>query len=95
MIDTSMYRQNRLDATDGQEDTMRSEPDAASTLLEEISKHSLLIMPPASIHGYDLLDKRWSRLLVSNISDVKWNAELFRQVILPPRDKNLLEAVVK
>ncbi|KAH4847096.1 hypothetical protein HBH75_166030 [Parastagonospora nodorum] len=95
MIDTSMYKQIRLGATDGQEDTMRSEPDAASTLSEEIPKHSFLLMLPASIHGYDLLDKRWSQLLVSNISDVKWNAELFKQVILPPREKNLLEAVVK
>lgn len=95
MIDTSMYKQICLAATDDQEDTMRSEHDAASTLSEKALENSFLLMLPASIHGYDLIDNRWSKLLVSNISDVEGNAELFEQVILPDSDKDLLYAMTK
>ncbi|KAF2965660.1 hypothetical protein GQX73_g7926 [Xylaria multiplex] len=49
---------------------------------------------PAHIHGYDLAEKTWKLIRVDRTTNVTWNKSIFKQLVLPSRDKELIQAVV-
>ena len=48
-----------------------------------------------AVRGYCLTLKAWTSFRVQNISDIKWNANAFEALVIPPARKTLLEALVK
>ncbi|KAI1130671.1 P-loop containing nucleoside triphosphate hydrolase protein [Nemania abortiva] len=49
---------------------------------------------PAHIHGYDLSEKAWKLIRVDRTTDVTWNKNIFKRLVLPSGDKELIQAVV-
>ena len=54
----------------------------------------VLLLPP-KILGYGLHDKKWRSLLVKHLHPVRWNKKAFEQLVLDPRKKELVEAMVR
>ncbi|KAK3314264.1 hypothetical protein B0H66DRAFT_568105 [Apodospora peruviana] len=52
-----------------------------------------MLLPPG-IHGFLLGEKKWVHLLVDRIRPISWNKEAFEKLVLPPRIKNLVKALV-
>ncbi|KAI5928584.1 P-loop containing nucleoside triphosphate hydrolase protein [Camillea tinctor] len=49
---------------------------------------------PARIHAYDLSDKKWKLIPVDQTTDVTWNKNIFKRLVLPAQTKELVQAVV-
>ncbi|CAG8954560.1 hypothetical protein HYFRA_00004477 [Hymenoscyphus fraxineus] len=54
---------------------------------------ALLLFPPV-IPGYSLLRKQWSNLHVDQISDVVWNKQAFKDLVVDEETKELVQALV-
>ncbi|PMD40230.1 P-loop containing nucleoside triphosphate hydrolase protein [Hyaloscypha variabilis F] len=52
------------------------------------------ILCPHSIQGFYLKEKHWVSLYVSNVEPVKWNKEAFDRLVLPPKTKELIKALL-
>ncbi|KAI0099849.1 P-loop containing nucleoside triphosphate hydrolase protein [Nemania sp. FL0031] len=57
-------------------------------------RDNFLACLPAHIHGYDLSEKTWKLIRVDQTTDVTWNKNIFKQLVLPSHDKELIQAVV-
>ncbi|KAF2112712.1 hypothetical protein BDV96DRAFT_580284 [Lophiotrema nucula] len=53
-----------------------------------------LLLLPRYIEAFHMEEKRWMWLLVSNISDVIWNQNVFDTLVLPDDTKELIKALV-
>lgn len=51
------------------------------------------LLPP-QIKGYNLRRKAWHDLAVDNIHDVQWNREAFQSLVIEPKAKDFIEALV-
>ncbi|KAK4245454.1 Fidgetin-like protein 1 [Corynascus novoguineensis] len=63
------------------------------TTTTELSETDIMLLPPG-IHGFFLKEKKWVHLHINNISPVTWNKEAFDRLVLPPRIKNMVRALV-
>jgi SpoVK/Ycf46/Vps4 family AAA+-type ATPase len=54
---------------------------------------SILLMQP-DIYGFYLNEKKWIRLFVDCIHPVTWNTKAYERLVLPPRTKELIRALV-
>lgn len=52
------------------------------------------LMMPATVPGYDFLEKEWVRLPVSNIEPIQWNKQPFEDLVLAEDVKHLVKALV-
>ena len=52
------------------------------------------LMMPTEIPGYDLLEKEWINLPVSNITPIRWSEQPFEDLVLPEETKRLVRAMV-
>lgn len=59
----------------------------------EPTQDEFLIMPE-EIPGYDLLEKEWVQLPVSNIKPITWNKQPFEDLVLSDDIKHLVKAMV-
>ncbi|KAF2738895.1 P-loop containing nucleoside triphosphate hydrolase protein [Polyplosphaeria fusca] len=90
MVDLATYHQLHPEAAEPQQND--------ETLLENGDSPPegdfLLLLPP-SIKGYGFHDKKWTRLPVEYIRDVKWSGDTFdRRLVLKPQKKELIKALV-
>lgn len=51
------------------------------------------LLPP-QIKGYNLRRKAWHDLAVDHIHDVQWNREAFQSLVIEPKAKDFIEALV-
>jgi hypothetical protein len=51
-------------------------------------------MMPRELPGYDLQEKEWIDLPVSDITPIDWKTELFENLVLPEETKRLVRAMV-
>ncbi|KAL2143334.1 hypothetical protein VTI28DRAFT_10577 [Corynascus sepedonium] len=63
------------------------------TITTELSETDIMLLPPG-IHGFFMKEKKWVHLHINNISPVAWNKEAFDRLVLPPRIKNMVRALV-
>lgn len=61
---------------------------------EEPPEGDFVLLLPAVIYGFHMQDKKWQPLLVSNISDVVWDKDVFDTLVLPADTKDLIMALV-
>lgn len=52
------------------------------------------LMMPTEIPGYDLLEKEWINLPISNITPIRWSKQPFEDLVLPEETKRLVRAMV-
>lgn len=52
------------------------------------------LMMPSTMSGYNLLEKEWVDLSVSNIKSIRWNKQPFEDLVLPKETKDLVRAMV-
>ncbi|KAK4185152.1 P-loop containing nucleoside triphosphate hydrolase protein [Podospora australis] len=92
MVDYKMYKRMhpRKKIFEEQADDLGSE---AMNKTEPPSDDFLTIMPP-EVHAYDLSAKIWKLIRVDYITDVTWNKEAFRRLVVPPETKELIQAAV-
>ncbi|KAI9690898.1 MAG: hypothetical protein M1822_008518 [Bathelium mastoideum] len=63
------------------------------TFQDEPTEDEFLMMP-LSIPGYNLLDKEWLNLPVSDITPIRWSKQPFEDLVLPEETKRLVRAMV-
>ena len=66
----------------------------ASELNQEKPPRELEFLFPPSIKGYNLRRKKWYEISVDYISDVTWNREAFRTLVVESKAKDLIQALV-
>lgn len=60
----------------------------------EIPNEEDYILMPPQIHGFVLKEKKWVSFLVHLISPIQWNKDAFRRLVIPPRTKELVKALI-
>ncbi|KAH0547672.1 hypothetical protein FGG08_000161 [Glutinoglossum americanum] len=53
-----------------------------------------LFLLPANVHGFNMQEKKWSNLMIDGTSDIEWNKNAFKQLVLAPKTKELIQALV-
>lgn len=61
---------------------------------EEPPDEKFNFLVPREIKGYNLRLKKWFDLEVDRISEVKWNVEAFENLVINPKAKDLIRALV-
>ncbi|KAJ6024683.1 ATPase AAA-type core [Penicillium herquei] len=56
---------------------------------------NLLLLLPATVHGFGFQDKKWRLLSVSQICPIEWNEQAFEHLVLNSTKKELIQALVK
>ncbi|KAJ5263554.1 ATPase AAA-type core [Penicillium angulare] len=56
---------------------------------------NLLLLLPATVHGFGFQDKKWRLLFVSQIKPIQWNEQAFDHLVLDWTKKELIQALVK
>ncbi|KAL2170510.1 hypothetical protein VTG60DRAFT_4796 [Thermothelomyces hinnuleus] len=95
MIDMATYKE--LHAKEQQYGAAESRDDLGKEAIESDTPPQdpfVLLLPP-KILGYGLHDKKWRSLLVRHLRPVRWNKKAFEQLVLDPRKKELIEAMVR
>lgn len=54
---------------------------------------ALLVFPP-TVMAYNLQEKTWRELFVDRITDIRWNKQAFTDLVVDPKTKELVQAVV-
>ncbi|CAM1504720.1 Fc.00g023110.m01.CDS01 [Cosmosporella sp. VM-42] len=92
MVDYSIFR--RLHP---QKDIFRTEADDLGTdavdKTEPPDGEFLAMMPP-EIHAFDFATKTWKLIRTDRITDVTWNKDAFKRLVIPAKNKELIEAAV-
>ncbi|KAK1516996.1 uncharacterized protein CCOS01_12545 [Colletotrichum costaricense] len=60
---------------------------------EDLPQKAELLLP-ATIHGFNLKEKRWVNLFVDNIHEVDWNHRAFDRLVLDVKIKEMIRALV-
>lgn len=55
---------------------------------------NFIYLLPSTIKGYNLQRKKWLDLQVNRISEVTWNKEAFKSLVLDLKTKDLIEALI-
>jgi SpoVK/Ycf46/Vps4 family AAA+-type ATPase len=96
MIDPSTYTQLHSDE-DTSADSLSSKDDLGGDAMasDRPPGGNFLLLSPPTVHGYDVNEHRWRKLLVIKTAPVVWNKSSFEQLILDQDDKDHLTAAVK
>ena len=52
-----------------------------------------MVFPP-TVMAYNLQEKTWRELFVDRITDIRWNKQAFTDLVVDPKTKELVQAVV-
>ncbi|KAF8534602.1 P-loop containing nucleoside triphosphate hydrolase protein [Trichophaea hybrida] len=55
---------------------------------------NFLLLLPATVHGFNLQEKKWVKLMVDRILPMEWNKQAFEGLVMEPRTKELVKALV-
>jgi SpoVK/Ycf46/Vps4 family AAA+-type ATPase len=61
---------------------------------EESPEAQFLLCLPATIYGFNMQEKSWTNLLVSNIEPMKWDKESFKSLAVDTETKEIITALV-
>jgi SpoVK/Ycf46/Vps4 family AAA+-type ATPase len=67
---------------------------APDFMRRETPPEPMLLLLPHIIVGFDMINKKWSHLKVSNITDVVWNKEAFQSLVIEDEMKICVQALV-
>jgi AAA+ superfamily predicted ATPase len=83
MVDALAYNQHLCDTgTSATNLRLKSDLSNDAMALDQPPLGSFLFLLPPTIHGYDISERQWKRLLTSNTSPVIWNKRAFDHIIL-------------
>lgn len=79
-------------------------PETATELYDELGPEAMakeeppddrfeLLLPP-TIKGFNMQRKQWVDLVAERITDVQWNEDTFRMVVMNSKAKDLIQALV-
>ncbi|KAL1626003.1 hypothetical protein SLS56_007061 [Neofusicoccum ribis] len=60
----------------------------------DIPDDPFALLLPAHVLGYGLQDKKWRSLDVDFVEDLAWNSTAFERLVLSPRKKEIIKALV-
>lgn len=95
MIDMMTYRE--LHPRDGKpfaEGDPNTELDAETMKRDHPPGENFVYLLPLTIVGYNLRRKKWVDLQVDQISEVVWNKEAFKSLVLDRKTKDLIQALI-
>ncbi|KAH9908654.1 P-loop containing nucleoside triphosphate hydrolase protein [Xylariomycetidae sp. FL2044] len=84
----NMYRRHHSNYNH-EDDLDRDAMEATETPSDDI----LAMLPPV-IHAFDLSTKVWQLIQTERITDVTWNKDAFKQLVIPADTRELVEAAV-
>ncbi|KAK4040164.1 hypothetical protein C8A01DRAFT_35852 [Parachaetomium inaequale] len=92
MVDYKIFKRMhpRNSAFSSQVDDLGTE---AMNKKEPPDDHFLALLPP-QIHAFDFSTKSWKFIDVDRITDVTWNKDAFKRLVLPTETKELIQAAV-
>ncbi|KAL9046326.1 MAG: hypothetical protein Q9214_000814 [Letrouitia sp. 1 TL-2023] len=98
MIDHQMYRKMHEHARafyfERPNKTRPFDRMPASLSIEQKPSEMDYLLMPTETHGFYLNEKKWIKIFVENIHPVCWNKKAFERLVLPPRTKDLVRALV-
>jgi hypothetical protein len=84
-----------MDESDVEEGTPRSATDNPDAyILDTLSDDDLLLASPI-LYGFSLSDKLWLEFDVEQVSTFEWNDRAFQQLVLPAKQKDLIQSLVE
>lgn len=90
MVDLKAYRSLHQSSTSGLFDELG--PEAMAKEEPPDDKFELLL--PPTIKGFNMRRKKWFDLVAERITDVQWNEDAFRKVVMNSKAKDLIQALV-
>lgn len=97
MIDLETYRNlhknNQFEAR-AFRDGLTDEMDSEMMEQDEPPDDQFELLLPNKIKGFNFRKKKWYDLIAERISDVKWNKEAFKKVVIERKVKDLIQALV-
>ena len=60
----------------------------------ELTDEQLLICP-YWLNGFSLNQKQWGSFLISHCTDIAWNELAFQKLVIPPKHRDMVHALVK
>jgi SpoVK/Ycf46/Vps4 family AAA+-type ATPase len=100
MVDFHTYRQLHSDLASFKRSFLPKDEASTEYLSEERMENRDppaepdIYVFPETIIGYNLHKKKWVDLIVDRISDVKWNKQAFRSLVIDQGTKELVQALV-
>ncbi|PLB53426.1 putative AAA family ATPase [Aspergillus steynii IBT 23096] len=55
-------------------------------------EHRLITVP--TVHGYSLKEKEWLRFYIDAVSDITWDSDAFKSLVLPTEQENLKDLIL-
>ncbi|KAI4725678.1 P-loop containing nucleoside triphosphate hydrolase protein [Aureobasidium sp. EXF-10728] len=96
--DDDSYRSYDSDDYDSDDDdsTKRLDTDLLPTTKQtfEPLTDSQCLLASALVHGFSFTHKKWIDMFIDNLSAVAWNEACFDQLVLAPKQKKLVQALV-
>ncbi|ETS73988.1 hypothetical protein PFICI_13854 [Pestalotiopsis fici W106-1] len=95
MIDTVTYHELHEKAASQRAENSTTRLSQELMDSETPPEGSFVLLLPPRILGFGMHDKKWRTLLVKDLRPPEWNKRAFRQLVLDPQKKELMEAMVK
>ncbi|RYO80673.1 hypothetical protein DL766_004864 [Monosporascus sp. MC13-8B] len=96
MVDTATYAKIHPAGLQNKSVSLRLSEDKFPEVLhleDDPPEDALLLMPP-SVHGFNILTKRWELLRMEDIHEINWQKDAYDQLMLPRRTKDLVRSMV-
>ena len=93
MIDLKTHKNLHPENRYGQID-LKDELGPEALALDAPPDDQFELLLPLTIKGFNFRTKKWLDLCADRISDVKWNKEAFRSLVIDSKAKDLIRALV-
>lgn len=90
MVDLKAYRSLHM----GNGSRMQDELGPEAMAKEDPPDDKFELLLPPTIKGFNMRRKKWLDLVAERITDVKWNEDAFRKVVMNSKAKDLIRALV-
>ncbi|KAL0777369.1 hypothetical protein CaCOL14_006887, partial [Colletotrichum acutatum] len=95
MVDTATYYMMHANYTSSSSEPLRQyDPWPVKVNRREDLPHKAELLMPATVHGFNLHQKKWVNLNVENTHQVDWNHKAFQRLVLDKKTKEMIHALV-
>ncbi|KAK1727011.1 uncharacterized protein BDZ83DRAFT_613939 [Colletotrichum acutatum] len=95
MVDTATYHMMHVESPPSPSERSRQyDPWPMKVNRREDLPHNAEMLMPATVHGFNLQQKKWVNLNVENTHQVDWNHKAFQRLVLDEKIKEMIHALV-
>ncbi|KAM0228529.1 hypothetical protein ACHAP5_011918 [Fusarium lateritium] len=94
MIDMSTYQKMHHSYNRGGEGSFKFDKWPVTIHKQEVLSNQMKMILPPMTYGFNMQEKKWVLLAVDKIQPVKWNKKAFDRLVLDPKTKEMIYALV-